>query len=112
MVNAHRTDEPHTTQVIQLGKGVEIHILLVGYVDIEEWEDSLGSNPDADGGYHPENRSLTEDPSVDGQSDNDSNPQGVYGYVSNNSPCDLVYMNTSRISDEYQATDSKDSIMD
>ncbi len=110
---------------------MEIHVLLAGYVDVEEWEDSLGSDPDVNGRYYPDNGLLadksedppaqhsqrdsadeSEDPSADEQLDDDSNPQGFYGYVSDDSPRDIVHANTSGISDKYQATDSKNSSMD
>ena len=116
---------PYTVQAIRLDGGVEIHVLLAGYVNVGEWEDSTGSDPDADGRYYPENGSLadesedppakppqrdstdeSEDPSVDEGSNDDSHPQGFYGYVSDDSPRDIVYANTSGISNEYQGTDS------
>ncbi len=116
---------PYTVQAIRLDGGVEIHVLLAGYVDVGEWEDSTGSDPNADGCYYSENGSLTdesedppaqplqrnstdksEDPSVDKRSNDDSHPQGFHGYVSDNSPRDIVYANTSGISNEYQGTDS------
>jgi hypothetical protein len=91
--------------------GGELHVLLAGYVDVDQWEDSTGSDPDADGRYHPENGLLADksgDPPADDYSD-DGGLEGGHGFVSNNSPCDLVYANTSGISDSNQATDSEDS---
>ncbi len=91
--------------------GGELHILLAGYLDVDQWEDSTGSDPDADGRYHPEDGSLA-DESGDLPADDYSDDGGLEGdhvFVSDDSPRDLVYANTSGISDSNQATDSEDS---
>ncbi len=93
--------------------GGELHILLAGYVNVDQWEDSTGSDPDANGQYHPENGLLADesgDPPEDNYSD-DGGLEGSHGFVSNDSPRDLVYANTSEISDSNQATDSEDSYL-
>jgi hypothetical protein len=91
--------------------GGELHILLAGYVDVDQWEDSTGSDPDADGRYHSENGSLADesgDPPADDYSD-DGGLEGGHGFVSDDSPRDLIYANTSGVSDSNQAMDSEDS---
>jgi hypothetical protein len=84
-----------------------------GLRDVDQWKDSTGSDPDADGRYYPENGSLADesgDPPADDYSD-DGGLEGGHGFVSDDSPRYLVYANTSGISDSNQATDSEDSYL-
>ncbi len=104
---------PYTTKPFGGTGGGELHILLAGYVDVSQWEDSTRSDPDANGRYHPENGLLADesgDPPADDYSDN-GGLEGGHGVLSNDSPRNLVYANTSGISDSNQAMDSEDSYL-